>query len=276
MFLVFYLCASSLFQYSFECSWLNRVLLLLLLLLAACCWLLLAAAGCLWLLVAAAAAAAGRDRRRIATLWRERTMTACAQCFVEVPCWLVPATQNIVVIKSCDFQVQKGLGGRGYAFKPRLGLVLASFWVSHSVSCLSHRFPHRHLLFSALLHVWASYGLWCFFICHIVGILASKLPSMAYFGAHVPFNIELPKHTWIMRSHCVLNQNMTCVNVFVILWTSEIDALCNKRDVLPKRAWIMRLHGVLISKNIDLLVLFHSLKPLGWLAFSWCFAHLGW
>ena len=51
MFLVFYLCASSLFQYSFECSWLNRVLLLLLL--AACCWLLLAACGCLWLLVAA-------------------------------------------------------------------------------------------------------------------------------------------------------------------------------------------------------------------------------
>ena len=85
MFLVFYLCASSLFQYSFEFSWLNRVLLLLLLL-AACCWLLLAACGCLWLLVAAAAAAAGRDRHGIATLWRECIMTACAQCFVEVPC----------------------------------------------------------------------------------------------------------------------------------------------------------------------------------------------
>ena len=52
MFLVFYLCASSLFQYSFEFSWLNRVLLLLLLLLlAACCWLLVADCGCLWLLL---------------------------------------------------------------------------------------------------------------------------------------------------------------------------------------------------------------------------------
>ena len=58
----------------------------LLLAAAGCLWLLVAACGCLWLLVAAAAAAAGRDRHRIATLWRERIMTACAQCFVEVPC----------------------------------------------------------------------------------------------------------------------------------------------------------------------------------------------
>ena len=58
MFLLFYLRASSLFHYSFGCSWLNRVRLLLLpaaccLMPAACCLLparcSLLAAGC-WLL----------------------------------------------------------------------------------------------------------------------------------------------------------------------------------------------------------------------------------
>ena len=28
--------------------------------------------------------------------------------------------------------------------------------------------------------------------------------------------------------------------------------------------------------HVILLIMFHSLKPLGWLAFSWCFAHLRW
>ena len=80
MFLLFYLRASSLFHYSFGCSWLNRVLLLLP---AACCllppawyrlparcWLLatgcwLLAGWCLLLLVLAAAAAAVKYKKTL-------------------------------------------------------------------------------------------------------------------------------------------------------------------------------------------------------------------
>ena len=66
------------------------------------------------------------------------------------------------------------------------------------------------------------------------------------------------------------------LDVFVTLWTLQLDAVCNKRDILPKHTWIMRSHGVWLSKHIVLLIIFHSLKPLGWLAFWLCFAHLGW
>ena len=113
----------------------------------------------------------------------------------------MPATQNIVIITSCDFRVQKGLGGRGYAFKHRLGLVLAPFWLRFGFRTVFRAFPtfSRTCIFSLLLFSMSELlaGRGAFPCVHIVGslALASKLPSMIHFGAHVPFNIELPSHT---------------------------------------------------------------------------------
>ena len=86
----------------------------------------------------------------------------------------------------------------------------------------------------------------------------------------------LPMHTWIMRSHGVLNKKMTCLRCTGYILNIRIRCVLHQRAILPKHAWIMRLHCVLILKYIVLLFIFHSLKLLGWLVFSWCFAHLGW
>ena len=76
-----------------------------------------------------------------------------------------------------------------------------------------------------------------------------------------------------MHSHCVLNEKMTFLRCTCYILNIRI------KDSLPKHTWIMRLHGVLILKHLKhviLLIIVHRLNPLGWLAFSWCFAHLGW
>ena len=92
------------------------------------------------------------------------------------------------------------------------------------------------------------------------------------------FDIKTPciRHTWIIRSHCVLIQKMTFLRCTCYTLKIELDAFCNKRDILPKHTWIMRSHGVWLSKYIVFLIIFYSLRPLGWLAFWLCFAHLGW
>jgi hypothetical protein len=86
----------------------------------------------------------------------------------------------------------------------------------------------------------------------------------------------LPAHTWIMCSHCVFNSQSHIFWMFMFIWTLGLDAVQSKRDILlvPTHTWIMRSHGVLISHFIVLLVILPSSKPLGRLAFSWCFVCL--
>ena len=73
-----------------------------------------------------------------------------------------------------------------------------------------------------------------------------------------------------MRSHCVLVQKMTflrCTCMYLLYFEHQNQMRFVTGYILTKHTRIMRLHGVLILKYIMLLTIFHSLKPLGWLAF---------
>ena len=103
--------------------------------------------------------------------------------------------------------------------------------------------------------------------------LVRNLWSKTYLGA------QFKCTGWLRQNH--LGNLMLCLKKSTV-WPQKVvaeilswDVNQNPVDLLPKHTWIMRLHGVLISKNIVLFIIFHSLKPMGRLALAWYFAHLG-